>query len=167
MQRNSDLLLDYFDDGSPSDSTPALKPIAVETQEPRVSKRYKIIDFESPTVDSGYDKTFKTLNPETCSPKSSCFSAPLNSMKDRVPRFNKSVESESEIEYLNTVIRDLWSQINVLQHESHRSMYYTISGHPDFSVISVSGVWPSPLRKVTDQCYTNAYKRRSRYVIQI
>lgn len=60
MHRNSDLLLDYFDDGSPSDSTPALKPIAVETCEPCVSKRYKIIDFEGSLVDSGYDKTFKT-----------------------------------------------------------------------------------------------------------
>lgn len=36
MHRNSDLPLDYFDDGSPSDSTPALKPIAVETCEPCV-----------------------------------------------------------------------------------------------------------------------------------
>lgn len=106
MHRNSDLLLDYFDDGSPSDSTPALKSIAVETREPRVSKRYKIFDFESPLVDSGYDKTFKTLNPEKCSPKYSCFSLNLNSMEDRLPRFNKSAESESEIEYLNTVIRD-------------------------------------------------------------
>lgn len=79
-----------------------------------------MIDFECPLVDFGYDKTFKTLNPDTCSPKSSCFSPPLNSMKDGVPMFNKSAESESEIEYLNTVIRDLRSQINVLQHEAQK-----------------------------------------------
>lgn len=82
--------------------------------------RYNMIDFECPFVDFGYDKTFKTLNPDTCSPKSSCFSPPLNSMKDGVPMFNKSAESESEIEYLNTVIRDLRSQINVLQHEAQK-----------------------------------------------
>lgn len=44
----------------------------------------------------------------------------LNSMKDKVPRFNKSAESESEIEYQNTAIRDLRSQINVLQYEAQK-----------------------------------------------
>lgn len=111
MQRNSDLLLDYFDDGSPSDSTPALNPIAVETREP-LNVTFLTL---SPSVDSGYEKT---LNPETCSPKSSWFSPSLNSMKDSVPRFNKSTESESNIEYLNTIIRDLRSLISVLQHEA-------------------------------------------------
>lgn len=38
-------------------------------------------------------------------------------MKDSVPRFNKSTESESNIECLNTIIRDLRSLVKVLQHE--------------------------------------------------
>lgn len=41
-------------------------------------------------------------------------------MEDRLPRFNKTTESKSEIEYLNTVIRDRRSQINILQHDAHK-----------------------------------------------